>query len=94
MAEENDNISISLHIQLLHIEPAIHEIVKFKTRVTFVSLSTRRAVQLICTVYEKGLLWPDYAWIFHSYTVEDFLHQQPLCDMKSAIYCTFHVKIE
>ena len=85
MAEENDNVSISPYVQLLHREPAIHEIIKFNARVIFVSVNIRRAMQLICTVYEKGLLWPDYAWIFHSYTVEDFLHQQPLCDMKTAL---------
>ena len=68
-----------------HITPAIQDIVNFNTIVVFVSLSIRRAMQLICTVYEKGLLWPDYAWIFHSYTIEDFLCQQPICDMKSAL---------
>ena len=85
MAEKNDNISISKYIELSHITPAIHEIVKFNTRVIFVSLSIRKTMQLICAVHEKGLLWPDYAWIFHSYTVEDFLHQQSLCDMKIAL---------
>ena len=39
---------ISPYIQLLHAAPAIHETVKFNTRVVFISVNIRRATQLIC----------------------------------------------
>ena len=34
---------------------------------------------------KKGLIWPKYAWIFHSFQVEDLLEQQLACDIENAI---------
>ena len=84
-AKTNENITISPYIELLHVTSAVHEIVNKNTRIIFVSTSIRRTMQLICVVYKQGLLWPQYAWIFHSYRIEDFLDHHAVCDIKNAV---------
>ena len=34
--------------------------------IIFVSVSPQNAVQLLCTLYEKQLLWPKHVWVLHS----------------------------
>ena len=84
VAKINDSIIVSPYIELFHVTSDIHEIAKLKTRVIFVSLNAEKAIQLLCAVHEKRLLWPEYAWIFHSFQIEDLLDQQSVCDIKKA----------
>ena len=93
-AKMNDNIIISPYLELFHTtSSAIQEIVKLNTKIIFVSLNAERAIQLLCMVYERGLVWPEYAWIFHSFDVRDFLKQQSVCD-KSAANGIFFIDIQ
>ena len=89
----DDSIIISPYLELFHATSAIQEIAKLNTRIIFVSLNTERAVELICMVYEKGLIWPQYAWIFHSFEVEDLLEQQSDCD-KNAVNGAFFIDVQ
>ena len=84
-AKMNDNIIISPYLELFHTtSSAIQEIIKLNAKIIFVSLNAERAIQLLCMVYERGLVWPEYAWIFHSFDVRDFLEQQSVCDKSTA----------
>ena len=93
-AKMNNNIIISPYLELFHItSSAIQEIIKLNAKIIFVSLNAERAIQLLCMVYERGLVWPEYAWIFHSFDVRDFLEQQSVCD-KSAANGVFFIDIQ
>ena len=92
-AKTNKSIlTISPYIEMLHITSAIHELISHNTRVVVVSLHVQKAVQLLCVIYKKGLVWPHYAWIFHSYGIEDFLDQPANCDVNSAINGIFTIE--
>ena len=80
------NVTISpYYAELFHVRSALAEIVKLNTKIVFVSLNARRALQLLCIVHENGLVLPEYAWVFHSFQVEDLLNQQSVCDIKNVI---------
>ena len=84
----NSTISISQYIELLHITTtaAVSEIMKHNTRILIVSANIENTIQLICLVHELGLTWPEYAWVFHSYVIDDFLNiQTASCDMQNAL---------
>ena len=77
----------SPYIELTHSSSAIQEINKFNTKIVFMSLNAERVIQLLCMVHEKGLVWPKYAWIFHSFEVEDLLEQQSSCvNIRDAVF--------
>ena len=84
-AKMTDNITVSPYTELFQMKSAVHEIMKLNTRVVFVSINPRRVMQLLCLLHEKGLLWPRYAWIFHSFQVEDLLEPQSVCDIENVI---------
>lgn len=95
VTKKNDSIIIMPYIELTHTSPAIQEINKLNTRIVFVSLNAERAIQLLCTVREKGLVWPKYAWIFHSFEVEDLLEQQSSCDnIRDAVDGVFFIDVQ
>ena len=83
-AKTSDNVTVSPYIELFQMKSAIHEIKKLNTKVVFVSVTPRRAMQLLCLLHEKAMLWPEYAWIFHSFQIKDLLKQQPECDITNA----------
>ena len=86
VAKTNDSIIVSPYVELFHVTSAIREIIKLNTRVILVSVNAEKPIQLLCAVHEKGLVWPEYAWIFHSFQIEDVLDQQPiLCDIKKVV---------
>ena len=92
--QTNNDITVSPYAELSHIKPAIYEIIKLNTRVIIVSINARRAIQLLCAVYEKGLVWPEYAWIFHSFQIEDLLDQKSICDIKNVVNGIFLIDNE
>ena len=91
-AKTNKNITISPYIELVHIRSAINEIINHSTRIVIISLRAQKAIQLICVLYQKGLVWPDYAWIFHSYRMGDFLDHPATCDMNNALDGIFTIE--
>ena len=76
---------ISPYIELLHFKSAIHEITQSGTRAIFVSLRSQIAVQLMCKLNNKDLLWPKYAWIFLSFDIESILEEKADCNIKNAL---------
>ena len=95
VAKVNGSIAVSPYIELFHVRSAIQEIIKLNTKIVFVSLNAKRAIQLLCIVHEKGLLWPEYAWIFHSFEIEDLLEQQSVCDnIKNVVNGIFLIDVQ
>ena len=87
LVRSNSDLNISQYIDLqLHtFRPTINEIIKNNTKVIFISLNLRKAVQLIREIYTKGLLWPKYAWIILVFDIETVLEEWADCDIKNAL---------
>ena len=92
IANVNKTVVISPYIELRGLESAIHETVRYNTKVILISLPAQRVAQMICLIERMGLLWPDYAWIFHSHEIEDYLDQATNCDMEKAISGIFMIE--
>ena len=91
----NGSIIVSPYIELSHTSSAIQEIIKLNTKIVFVSLNAERATHLLCMVHKNGLVWPEYAWIFHSFQVEDLLVQKSACDnIKNAVNGMFFTDVQ
>ena len=45
------------------------------------------AISFLCEAYKRGLTWPKYAWILHSYRLDDLLRSS-----KSDNRCTHSVQ--
>ena len=41
--------------------------------VNLLSVSPSTALSILCEAYKRGLTWPKYAWILHSYRLDDLL---------------------
>ena len=85
ITKANNTAVISPYIELQGLQSAIHKTVSYNTKVIIVSLHAQRVAQMICLIDRMGLLWPDYAWIFHSHDIEDVLAQPANCDVENAI---------
>ena len=95
VAKLNDSIIVSPYTELFHVTSTIQEIIKLNTRIIFVSLNAERAIQLLCAVHGRRLVWPEYVWIFHSFQVEDLLEQQSSCDdVKNAVNGVFFIDVQ
>ena len=70
-AKANNTLIVSPYIELQGLESAIHEIVSYNTKVIIVCLPTQTVIRMIPLIDKMGLLWPDYAWIFHKDGVFD-----------------------
>ena len=93
--KKNDSIVVSPYIEQTHSSSAIQEINNLNTKIVFVSLNAERAIELLCVVHEKGLVWPKYAWIFHSFELEDLLEQQSSCvNIKDAVNGVFFINVQ
>ena len=44
------------------------------THVVLLSVGPSTAVPMLCEAYKRGLTWPRYAWMLHSYRFEDLLN--------------------
>ena len=85
MARTSRNLTISPYIELLHFESAFQELIKHNSKIIIASLNAQKSAKLICKIHKKRLVWPEYAWIFHSYRIEHFLNQPVACDLEEAI---------
>lgn len=52
---------------------AIEGIYVSNAHVILLSVSPSTALPLLCEAYKRGLTWPKYAWILHSYRLDDLL---------------------
>ena len=93
IAKVNKTVVISPYIELQSLESAIHKIVSYNTKIIIVSLPAQRVAQMICLLDKMGLLWPDYAWIFHSCQIEYF-HGLPAagCHLDKAVRGIFMIQ--
>ena len=94
MAEETDDIiTVSPYVEYLHAASGINNIVKSKVKIIVVSLSAEASIRLLCTVHERGLHWPQYAWILHSF---DFfsIRQLSVCDIEGATNGVFFIDVQ
>ena len=46
--------------------------------VILLSVSPSAAIPLLCEAYKRGLTWPKYAWILHSYRLDDLLRRSSI----------------
>ena len=95
VTNSNESIVISPYIEVSHVTSAIRKIVKLKTRIIVVSLDAEWSIKLLCAAWEAGLVWPEYAWIFHGFQAEDLLtEKRSKCDIKDAVNGIFVIEDE
>ena len=46
---------------------------RLTSNIVIISMNIKNAVNLICTAHSKDLVWPKYAWIVLSHSVNDFI---------------------
>ena len=91
----NESIVISPYIELSHMTLAIKKIVKLNTKIIFASLDAEWSIKLLCAAWEAGLVWPEYAWIFHGIPPKDLLTEPtPVCDIEKAVNGIFIINDE
>lgn len=57
-------------------------------RIIYVSVTVLEARELLCLSYRNDVLWPNYVWIFHDFSVENLLSNISDCsveDMRKAL---------
>ena len=89
---ESNGIVISPYVEVFHLESAVQDIVTRSSRVIIVNLNAEKTVQLLCRIHANRLVWPDYAWIFHSYKIEYMLSQPTICTLEEAINGIFMIE--
>ena len=70
--------SIPLNIQIVDkhcksLSDIANRLYESNAHVILLSVGPSTAVPLVCEAYKRGLVWPKYAWILHSYRLEDLL---------------------
>lgn len=72
---------VSAHYVISNDQVTIDKILKqiqlSQQRIIFASVTNPEASALMCRAGTLGLVWPAYAWIFHSKTISDFMHNVP-----------------
>ena len=91
---KKSSVVISPYVEVFHLESAVQDIVTVtqSSRVIIVNLYAEKAVQLLCMIHADGLVWPDYAWIFHSYKIEYLLFQPASCNLEEAMNGIFIIE--
>ena len=72
------NIQISTINTLQRFSSIIDRILDFNIHVIILSASPSTAISFLCEAYKRGLTWPKYAWILHSYRLDDLLQSSIL----------------
>jgi hypothetical protein len=96
MAELNDDIIISPYVEYTHAASGINNVIKSKVKIIVTSLSAEASIRLLCAVHERGLLWPQYAWLLHSFQAKDFfsIEQLSVCDIEDVINGVFFIDVQ
>ena len=89
---ESNSIVISPYVEVFHLESAVQEIVTQSSRVIIVNLNAEKAIQLLCMIHDNGFVLPDYAWIFHSYKIEQILSRPANCTLEEVIKGIFMIE--
>ena len=59
---------------------------QLKSNLIILSMNIQNAVDLMCTAHSKNLIWPKYAWIILSHSVDDFKLHAAIVNERSS--CT------
>ena len=91
---KKSSVVISPYVEVFHLESAIQDIVTVtqSSRVIIVNLNAEKAIQLLCMIHANKLVWPNYAWIFHSYKIEHILSRPANCTLEEAINGIFMIE--
>ena len=89
----NDGLTLSPYIESSHAVSAIKDIVKSKVKIIIMSLSAEATIKFLCAVQEKGLVWPQYAWVLHSFQAKDLLELQTACVIEDTINGVFFINV-
>jgi hypothetical protein len=71
--------NISLDIEIIQqyqtsLSDIANRVYESNTHVVLLSVGPSTAVPMLCEAYKRGLTWPNYAWILHSYRFDDLLN--------------------
>ena len=72
-AKSNVRLHHEYHGHHTSVSDSIEEIFASNAHVILLSVSPSAAIPLLCEAYKRGLTWPKYAWILHSYRLDDLL---------------------
>ena len=73
-------------------------LVELQARLVFVTAETQQIVSLLCSAYEKGMLYPHYLWIIPDESIDNLLSQTTCGDsllesLEASVLATFNVSI-
>ena len=74
------NKTIAYHSELVNLETGVRDqvlmgLVELQARVVFVTAEIQQIVSLLCSAYEKGMLYPHYLWIIPDASINNLLSQ-------------------
>ena len=72
------------------VSDSIEGIFVSNAHVILLSVSPSAAIPLLCEAYKRGLTWPKYAWILHSYRLDDLLQRSLISNER----CRMHRILE
>ena len=72
------NISLKLYVQIVNkhqksFSSIADQVIASNVHVILLSVGPSTAIPMLCEAYKSGLRWPKYAWILHSYRLDDLL---------------------
>ena len=78
ITKSNVRLHHEYHGHHTSVSDSIEGIFVSNTHVILLSVSPSAAIPLLCEAYKRGLTWPKYAWILHSYRLDDLLRQSSI----------------
>ena len=92
------NLSISYLEFSSDVSTMLKEIRMSEKTVVFVSATLKQTADLMCAVYDDGLVWPQYMWIIQHYNLRDILSYQTgsysKTNLKQALNHTLFLKYQ
>ena len=72
-AKVNTSLNQNVHINNELFSVIADRIFASNAHVILLSVGPSTAIPMLCEAYKRGLTWPKYAWILHSYRLDDLL---------------------
>ena len=82
-AKNNSNIDIITYRQLQANERV--GLNQNASKITLVSTSLKTTLDVLCSAYMYGTVWPEYVWILHSYLLDDIKRINAGCSINRAL---------
>ena len=90
------NVSLYIHVSNSHhksFSAIVDEVANFNIRVIFLSVRPSIALSVLLEACQRRMKWPNYAWILHSYRLEDLrellLPAGEVCDASNILEGVF-----